>query len=86
MVDLSYNVGRPSNKLVYKPHEYYSYTIVISTRNHSDWSYKRTNLAISSFGGPTTCNYTYNWGASSGLHGHEINRVTGWWLTYPSEK
>ena len=33
----------PSYKLVYKPQKLY---IVISTLNHSDWTYKRTNLAI----------------------------------------
>ena len=33
-----YNVRPPSYKLVYKPHEYYSYLRII---NHS-WSYKPT--------------------------------------------
>jgi len=38
-----YNVGPPSYKLMYKPHEYYSY---LRSINHSEIGIICTNLAI----------------------------------------
>ena len=51
-INHNYNVGPPSYKLVYKPSNY----IVISTINHSYWSYKPTYIAIL---GASHCIYIY---------------------------
>ena len=50
----SYNVGPLSYKLVYKPHEYYSY---LRTINHSEIGVIGTNLAIER--GPHIVQYVF---------------------------